>query len=146
MYAYIASENGQATLKGCGGSALVPVATAIQRLAENDINITVIVPQTLFNRQFNQSDTTFLVNEQGQVVYFIDGENSLIFIWDNDRQRYSVVPREEHQEAVEAWGSLSLGTWTYGQDKTVTVNGVRYTFTAQGNYYTLTPAAGTYNG
>lgn len=146
MDAFIASEDGKATLQGCGVTALVPLATAIQRLADNGINITVKEPQTLLNRKFDQSDTTFLVNEQGQVVYLIDGENNLIFTWDNDRQRYSALPREEHSDAVQAWGSSSLGTWSYGQDKTVTVNGVRYTFKAQSNYYTLTPAAGTYKG
>lgn len=41
--AYIASENGKATLQGCGVTALVPLATATQRLAENGINITVKV-------------------------------------------------------------------------------------------------------
>lgn len=39
--AFIASEYGQATLQGCGVTALVPLATATQRLADNGINITV---------------------------------------------------------------------------------------------------------
>lgn len=38
---YIASKSGQDTLQGCGVTALVPLATATQRLAENGINITV---------------------------------------------------------------------------------------------------------
>lgn len=39
--AYLASEYGQDFLAYCGVSALVPVATATQRLADNGINITV---------------------------------------------------------------------------------------------------------
>ena len=39
--AYLASEYGQIFLAYSGVSALVPVATATQRLADNGINITV---------------------------------------------------------------------------------------------------------
>lgn len=39
--AYLASEYGKIFLASCGVSALVPLATATQRLAENGINITV---------------------------------------------------------------------------------------------------------
>ena len=39
--AYLASQYGQIFLASCGVSALVPLATATQRLAENGINITV---------------------------------------------------------------------------------------------------------
>lgn len=39
--AYLASEYGKILLASCGVSALVPLATATQRLADNGINITV---------------------------------------------------------------------------------------------------------
>lgn len=63
MDAYIASEDGQATLQGCGVSGLVPLATAIQRLADNDINITVHDDYLYY-----LSDIFGAVNKQGQLL------------------------------------------------------------------------------
>lgn len=51
--AYIASEYGQILLSSCGVSALVPLATAIQRLAENGINITVVDVGTMIEIRNN---------------------------------------------------------------------------------------------
>lgn len=41
LEAWLASEYGQFLYEGCGVSAVVPLATATQRLADNGINITV---------------------------------------------------------------------------------------------------------
>ena len=144
--AFIASEDGKATLQGCGVTALVPLETAIQRLADNGINITVIVPQKLFNRLETGVGNLYLVNEQGQLVNFIEGEKPTFFLWEPDAQRYAMVDYNQVSSLATQWNMASLGTWKMDQVKTVTVDGVEYTFTAQGSYYTLTPAAGTYNG
>lgn len=143
--AYLASEYGSELLPGCGCSALVPLATAIQRLADNDINITVIEPQTLFNREFDGADGPLLVNSQGQLVYFTEGDNKTFFLGESDAQRYFMAIEDNIQPIIEAWGSSSLGTWTAGSSKTVTVDGVSYTFTPVDDTCTLTPAAGTYS-
>lgn len=76
---------------------------------------------------------------------FTEGDNPTFFVWEADAQRYAMVTQLSVQALITAWGTRSLGSWIQDQVKTVTVDGVEYTFTAQGSYYTLTPAAGTYN-
>lgn len=143
--AYLASEYGQIFISSIGVSALVPLATATQRLAENGINITVIEPEMLFNRFDPEGAAYLLVNKRGQLVYLTEGDNQSFFLYDEDIQGYKAIGPTQVDPVLSDWGSVYLGQWTAGQDKTVTVDGVRYTFTAQGSYYTLTPAAGTYS-
>ena len=144
--AYLASEYGKILLASCGVSALVPVDTAIQRLADNDINITRHDFQTLFNRLEPGVGNWYLVNEQGKLVNFTEGEEPTFFLWYPDAQRYAMVPYGQVSSLASQWKMASLGTWTAGQNKTVTVDGVKYTFAFQNDYYILTPVAGTYNG
>ena len=56
--AYIASEYGQILLASCGVSALVPLDTAIQRLADNGINITVRLVGTMIEIRNNDNTST----------------------------------------------------------------------------------------
>lgn len=79
--AYLASEDGQATLQGCGVTALVPLATATQRLAENGINITVHDDQLYF-----LADIFAAVNKQGQVLVRNDNSQFLRITTDEGTQ------------------------------------------------------------
>lgn len=76
----------------------------------------------------------------------MEGQNVSFFIWEADAQRYAVTDSSQVSDLLPEWSTKSLGSWTFGLDKTVTVDGVEYTFKAQGNYYILEPKAGTYNG
>ena len=144
MDAYIASENGKATLQGCGVSALVPLATAIQRLAENDINITV--RQGLYVRSNAGGNYGLVVDKSGRAVYFIQGSanNVLRFSVTNPN---ALQPIGENNatvaELVQAYG---LGTQLQPAPGTSTVyniDGISYTL-AEGNdglYFTPEPPA-----
>lgn len=66
-------------------------------------------------------------------------------MWEPDTQRYAVVDAADWNEPATSWGIRSLGTWTQGRNKTIDVDGVEYTFRAQGSYYVLEPSAGTYS-
>lgn len=101
-------------------------------------------PSTLFNRTNSAGTKTTLVNQNGELVHFIEGLNASFFIWEADAQRYAVTDASQVSDLLQEWSTSTLGLWTFGLDKTVNVDGEEYTFKAQGNYYTLTPAAGTY--
>ena len=146
MDAYIASESGQATLQGCGVTALVPLATAIQRLADNGINITVIIPVALFNRTDSSSGNTYLVDKRGSLAYMDENSQPYAFQLDSQTGNYNNPVMSQLPFPVQAWGMSKIGDWTHGQTTVVTVDGVSYTFTPVDGAYTLTPAAGTYNG
>lgn len=146
MDAYIASESGKATLQGCGVSSLVPLETAIQRLAENDINITVIIPVALFNRTDSSSGNTYLVDSRGSLVDLEENSQPYAFQLDSQTGNYKNPVMNQLPFPVQAWGLLKIGDWTHGQTTVVTVNGIAYTFTPVDDAYTLTPAAGTYKG
>lgn len=92
--AYIASEDGQATLQGCGVSALVPLETALARLADNDINITVHDDQLYY-----LGDIFAAVNKQGQVLIRAEGSQFLRITVDEGTQYASWQPIGASQES-----------------------------------------------
>lgn len=94
MDAYIASENGQATLQGCGVTALVPLATATQRLADNGINITVHDDQLYY-----LADIFAAVNKQGQVLVRNDNSQFLRVTTDEGTQYASWQSVSSSQES-----------------------------------------------
>ena len=125
MDAFIASEDGQATLQGCGVSALVPLATAIQRLADNGINITV--RQGLYVRS-DGGQYGLLVDKEGKYVGDSDQNNrpfrvniansSLEPIADTDPTVASMV-------AEYGKSTLNIRTPVIGWSQTI--DGIRYT-------------------
>lgn len=142
--AYIASKDGQDTLKGCGVSALVPLATAIQRLADNGINITV--RQGLYVRSNAGGNYGLVVDKAGRAVYFISESANYVL-------RFSVTnpnvlqPTEENNATVsELVQSYGLGTQIQPVPDSSTVykiDGISYTL-AEGNdsfYFTPEPPA-----
>ena len=135
--AYIASEYGQATLQGCGVTALVPLATAIQRLAENDINITV--RQGLYIRS-NGGQYGLLVDKEGKYVgdsssygqpFRVNIANSAMEpIADTDPTVASMVAE---------YGRSALLISTPGAGWSQTIDGILYTGGESAGGLTLTP-------
>ena len=145
MDAYIASENGQATLQGCGVTALVPVATAIQRLAENGINITVHDKKGLYTRDAG-GNNGLVVDKEGRAVYFKAGDDNIVI-------RYSVttpnvlIPTKEDEATVAALvQEYGLGTQlpqSLGNGTVYNIDGISYTSNqnSDGFYFTPAPSA-----
>ena len=141
MDAYIASEGGKATLQGCGVSALVPLATAIQRLAENGINITV--RQGLFLRSSGGVENGLLVDKAGRAVYFKSGGTNNVFI-------FFVTNPNELSPVDEKTGTIAALVQEYGlgtqlpqapSDGTVyNIDGISYTARASSDGFYFTPA------
>lgn len=100
MDAYIASEDGQATLQGCGVSALVPLETATQRLADNGINITVHDKQGLYKRDSGGANG-LVVDKNGQAVYFTSG-NVNYFLMFATANPATLMPTNENVTVVGA--------------------------------------------
>lgn len=126
--AYIASENGQDTLQGCGVSALVPLATAIQRLADNGINITVHEKKGLYMRNSGGA-YGLIVDKNGQAVYFTSQGSRYV-------QRYNTsgtgdfIPTVESDVTVATLvNSYGLGielSQAPGQGVTYNIDGITY--------------------
>lgn len=143
--AYIASEEGQATLQGCGVSGLVPLETAVARLADNGINITVVQNPTLFNRQ--SLTAPVLVNQQGKACVF-SGSTPHALVYNEADDSYNVVDMGDsnYNHIAEEYGVVQIGAWPGFNTFTLDVDGVSYTFTyVSGTNFKLSPAAGTYN-
>ena len=119
--AFIASEDGQATLQGCGVSALVPVATAIQRLADNGINITVHDDQLYY-----LGDVFAAVNKQGQMLIRTGGSQFLRITEDDGTQYASWQNIGQLQESyISQHGFCSPDSFT---DTSVIYDGRTYSF------------------
>lgn len=141
--AYIASEEGQATLQGCGVTALVPLATATQRLAENDINITV--RQGLYTRSNAGGNNGLLVDKAGRAVYFTDSGTNLVFSFSVSNPN-ELFPVDEHTASIAALvQTYGLGTQLPQPPESGTVyniDGISYTVYegTSGLYFTPEPS------
>lgn len=127
MNAYIASENGKATLQGCGVTALVPVETAIQRLADNGINITV--RQGLYVRS-NGGQYGLLVDKEGK---FVGDSNNYGQPFRVDIAKSTLTPIADTDPTIASmvaeYGRSSLNFPTPGGGWSQTVDGIKYTGT-----------------
>lgn len=142
--AYIASKDGQATLKGCGVSALVPLDTAIQRLAENDINITV--HQGLYMRSNAGGNKGLLVDKAGRAVYFTDKGSNLVF-WFSVSNPNELFATDDHTASiaalVQAYGLGTQLSQPPESDTVYNIDGISYTVHEGGSgiYFTPEPSA-----
>lgn len=142
MDAYIASEEGQATLQGCGVSALVPLATATQRLADNDINITVHVREGAY-RRFASENVGALVDSDGKcAIWRIPGDSDYVVLTTTTANRFTLSPKTETSAAtlIAAFGEGSIIAREPGVGATIEVSGITYTITeASEGFISLTP-------
>lgn len=141
MDAYIASEEGHATLQGCGVSALVPLATATQRLAENDINITVHETKGLY-RRYNGGEYGVLVDGSGRTV--VNKIENLNFVFRSTSNTDAVTMLQSSDqsvaEVVQEFGTGTEVSFTPDPSSHFVVDGITYTIaTQEGSELTITP-------
>lgn len=147
MDAYIASEEGQATLQGCGVSALVPLATATQRLADNGINITVHDKQGLYRRDSGGANG-LIVDKNGQAVYFMGGETTLVLRYDTATPRDCTPTNANDAVVVGLINSFGIGTQLPSPPSdggVYVIDGINYNIseTSSGYYFIPDPTAWT---
>lgn len=134
--AYLASEYGSELLPGCGCSAVVPLATATQRLAENGIYITVHDDFLLYNAVQKAA-----VNKQGKLLLRRDITSYLQVILDEGIQHAGWVSVGGDQESyLEQHGACYAESFT---DKTVTYDGRTYNWA--NNDSEINPQLSTYS-
>lgn len=135
--AYIASEEGQATLQGCGVTALVPLATATQRLADNGINITV--RQGLYVRS-NGGQYGLLVDKEGKFIGDSDQYNQPFRV---DIANSNFQPIADTDPTIAAmvteYGRSSLNITTPGAGWRQTIDGITYNGGETSSGLTLSP-------
>lgn len=141
MDAYIASEEGQATLQGCGVSALVPLETATQRLAENGINITVHDKQGLY-RRYNGGDYGVLVDASGRTVVNKLQSRNFVFRCTSNTDALTMLSSDDQTiaEVVQEFGTGTEIILEPDPGSHFVVDGITYTIaTQQGSELTITP-------
>lgn len=124
--AYIASEEGQATLQGCGVSGLVPLETAVARLADNDINITVL--DGLYRRMSIDGDYV-MVDYRGRLVETAYGVPTV-----NTETSWVYNNPADFVQEHNNWGYVTLIMSTDEQPLTVTVGSQQYVTSGNTEY------------
>lgn len=139
--AYLASEYGQIFLASCGVSALVPLATATQRLANNGINITVHDKQGLYKRDSGGTNG-LVVDKNGQAVYFISG-NVNYFLMFATANPATLLPTDENVVVVGAlvhdYGIGTQLTTIPAAGNDIVIDGITYEVHEVQDGLTLTP-------
>lgn len=139
--AYLASEYGSELLSGCGCSAVVPLATAVARLADNDINITVHVKQGLYKRDSGGTNG-LLVDKNGQAVYFTSGSNNYVLRFATANPG-TLIPTDENDTVVGALiHNYGIGTHLAnipGAGDDIVIDGITYAVFEVSDGITLTP-------
>lgn len=117
--AYLASEYGSELLPGCGCSAVVPLETAVARLSDNDINITVHDDNLLYNAvqqaAVNKLGQMLLKQVNGQYLRVVDVEGAQHAEW--------LDVGETQESYLDQHGACYAESFT---DKTVTYDGRTY--------------------
>ena len=138
--AYIASENGKATLQGCGVSALVPLETAIQRLAENGINITV--HKKGLYRRYNGGSYGVLVDGSGRTVVNKLGGNNYVFRSTSNTDVVTMLLGSDQtvSEVVQEFGIGTELSFEPDPSSHFVVDGITYTIlTQESSEFTISP-------
>lgn len=141
MDAYIASEDGQATLQGCGVSALVPLAIATQQLAENGINITVHDKKGLY-RRYNGGDYGVLVDGSGRTVVNKLQNRDFVFRSTSNTDAITMLQSSDQTvaEVVQEFGTGTEVSFEPDPSSHFVVDGITYTIaTQEGSELTITP-------
>lgn len=139
--AYLASEYGLELLPGCGCSAVVPLATATQLLAENGINITVRDQPGLFKRN-NGGNNGLLVDKKGQAVYFMGGSTQYVCLYATDNPSEMDPTSSSSAAAADLVNSFGLGTQLAnipGEGVPIVIDGITYQVHEVGNGFSLSP-------
>ena len=139
--AYLASEYGQDLLTGCGVSAVVPLETAVARLAENDINITVHGKEGLYKRDSGGANG-LVVDKNGQAVYFMGGQVTYVMRYVTATPR-DCIPTDANDETVAGLvNSFGIGTQlpdSPSDGGVYTIDGITYTLSEMSSGYSFTP-------
>ena len=139
--AYLASEYGSELLPGCGCSAVVPLETAVARLADNDINITVHVKQGLYKRDSGGTNG-LLVDKNGQAVYFMGGQTTYVLRYATATPQI-LIPTDENDTVVGAlihnYGIGSELPSSPSDGGVYTIDGITYTLSEMSSGYSFTP-------
>lgn len=139
--AYLASEYGQIFLSSCGVSALVPLATAIQRLADNDINITVHDRQGAYRRYVAGNGA--LVDSDGKcVIWKVPGDTDYVVLATATANQFTLSPKtgSSSTAVIAAFGEGTMISTEPAVGIREVISGTTYTITStEGEIITLNP-------
>lgn len=140
--AYLASEYGSELLPGCGCSAVVPLETAVARLADNGINITVHDRQGAY-RRFLSENVGVLVDSDGKcVIWRVPGDTDYVVPTTATANQFTLSPKTETSSTavIAAFGEGPLIDFEPGVGRNFAISGTNYTITeAAEGIITLNP-------
>lgn len=140
--AYLASEYGKILLASCKVTALVPLATATQRLADNGINITVHDKKGLYTRDAGGSNG-LVVDKEGRAVYFKGGDDNFVLRFSVTKPNVLTPTKEDEAIVAALVQEYGLGTQLpqpLGNGTVFNIDGISYTSNQNSDGFYFTPA------